>query len=53
MPPTRAYFNAYFDENFTTSAKPANGVALVDYSPSYFAVCLTRRTLFFNSDSLL
>ena len=52
MPPTGAYFNAYFDENFTTSAKPANAVALVDYSPSYFDVCLTRRTLFFNLVSL-
>tara|TARA_R110001606_G_scaffold52832_1_gene130726 strand:+ start:32 stop:193 length:162 start_codon:yes stop_codon:yes gene_type:complete len=53
MPPTGEYFNAYFDENFTTSAKPANAVALVDYSPSYFDVRLTRRTLFFNLVSLL
>ncbi len=52
MPPTGAYFNAYFDENFTTMAKPANGLALVDYSTSNFDVCLIRRTLFFNSVSL-
>tara|TARA_R110000851_G_scaffold1317_2_gene4823 strand:+ start:25 stop:726 length:702 start_codon:yes stop_codon:yes gene_type:complete len=52
MPPTGAHFNAYFDENFATSATPANGLALVDYSPSYFDVCLTRRTLFFNLVSL-
>ncbi|EHJ92469.1 hypothetical protein KUC_2425 [Vreelandella boliviensis LC1] len=47
MPPTGAHFNAYFDENFTTSAKPANGLALVNYVPSYFYVYRVRYSLLF------
>ena len=44
MPPTRPLFNAYFDENFATSVKPANELALVNYVPFKFAMCLGGRT---------
>lgn len=47
MPPTRALFNTYFDVNFTTAAKPLNGLALVNYAPSYFYVCPGSAHAFF------